>query len=137
MSDNFYAKYPNAGGSSSDNTKIAAITFSIDGAGAVILPGVQFDLYIPYACTINSNTILADVSGSIVIDILKAAYSGYPPITSICASAKPTIAAAIKSQDTTLTGWTTSISAGDTLRFNVDSCTSITRATLTLKVTKT
>jgi len=55
----------------------------------------------------------------------------------ITASAKPTITTAVKSQDSTLTGWTTAITAGDTLRFNVDSITSITRITLSLKITKT
>jgi hypothetical protein len=34
-----------------------------------------------------------------------------------------------------LTGWTTSISAGDTLRFNLNSVTTITRVVLTLTVT--
>jgi hypothetical protein len=36
-----------------------------------------------------------------------------------------------------LTGWTTTIVAGSVLYFNVDSCSSITQATLTMKVTKT
>jgi hypothetical protein len=35
-----------------------------------------------------------------------------------------------------LTGWTTSISAGDVLRFNVDSVTTCTRVTLSLLVTR-
>lgn len=33
------------------------------------------------------------------------------------------------------TGWTTSVSAGDTLRFNIDSATTITRLHLALTVT--
>jgi hypothetical protein len=43
----------------------------------------------------------------------------------------------VKSEDATLTGWTTAVAAGDTLRFNVDSVTTITRVVLTLEVTKT
>ncbi len=83
--------------------------------------------------------MLADQSGSIVVDIWKDAYANYPPVVgdSITASAKPTITTAVKSQDSTLTGWTTSVSAGDTLRFNVDSITTCQRVTLSLRVTKT
>ena len=83
--------------------------------------------------------MLADQSGSAVVDIWKDTYASYPPTgaDSITASAKPTISAATKSEDATLTGWATSISAGDTLRFNVDSASTITRLTLILTVTKT
>jgi hypothetical protein len=41
-----------------------------------------------------------------------------------------------KSQDTTLTGWTTAVAAGDILRFNVDSATTVTRVTLSLTATR-
>ena len=83
-------------------------------------------------------TALADQTGSIVVDIWKDTYANFPPTDadSITASAPPTISTATKAQDATLTGWTTSIAAGDILRFNVDSVTSIQRVTLSLKVTK-
>lgn len=121
------------------NSKIAVISFVIDGGGAAITTGIKGDLEIPFACTINRATLLADQSGSIVVDIWKDTYANYPPTVAdtITASAKPTISAATKSQDSTLTGWTTSIAAGDTLRFNVDSITTCTRVLVSLKVTKT
>jgi hypothetical protein len=121
-----------------DNTRIAAIAFVIDGGGAPIATGVKGDLMIPFDCAIASATVLADQSGSIVIDIWKDTYANYPPTSgdSIAASAKPTLSGGAASQDTTLTGWTTSISAGDTLRFNVDSASAVTRVTLILKVVK-
>jgi hypothetical protein len=101
--------------------------------------GDQGDLTIPFACTITEWTLLADVSGSIVVDIWKDTYANYPPTVAdtITGSAKPTITAATKGQSSTLTGWTTTISAGDTLRFNVDSVTTIARITLSLKVKRT
>ena len=115
-----------------------AIEFVIEGGGSTITTGVKGDLEIPFACTINRVTLLADQSGSIVIDIWKDAYANYPPTVAdtITASAKPTISSATKAQDSTLTGWTTGISAGDVLRFNVDSVTSIQRVTLSLRITK-
>lgn len=118
--------------------KTAALTFIIDGGGSAITTGQKGHLEIPFACTINWATLLADQSGSIVIDIWKDIYANFPPTNadSITASAPPTISSAQKSQDSTLAGWTTSIAAGDILAFNVDSCTTITRVTLSLKVTK-
>jgi hypothetical protein len=122
-----------------DNTKIATLTYVIDGGGSTITTGLKGFLEVPFACTITRATLLADQSGSIVVDVWKDTYANFPPTNadSIAASAKPTITTAVKSQDATLTGWTTAIGAGDVLAFNVDSVTSIQRATLSLRVTKT
>jgi hypothetical protein len=117
---------------------LASVTFVIDGGGSAITTGVKGDIEIPFACTIEAVTLLADQSGSIVVDIWKDTYANYPPTSgdSITASAKPTISSAVKSQNTTLTGWTTSVTAGDTIRFNVDSATTVQRVTVSLKVRK-
>lgn len=118
----------------------AAVGYMFDGGGVVLTTGVAgTGLRIPFNATINSVTLQANVSGSMVVDIWKDTYANYPPTVadSICGAAKPTLSAAIKSEDTTLTGWTTTITAGDILYFNVDSCSTITNATLTLRVTKT
>ena len=115
------------------------IFFPFDGGGSPISTGIKGDRLIPYGCVIGKVTLLADQSGSIVIDIWKDTYANYAPTDadSITASAPPTISAAIKAQDETLTGWTKEIAAGDTLRFNVDSCATIQRAILVLEVVKT
>lgn len=115
------------------------ISILIDGNNAVIQTGIKVDIPFPEACKIVGWTLLADQSGSIVIDLWKDSYANYPPTVAdtITASAKPTISSATKNQSTTLTGWTTSIAAGDTIRVKVDSITSLTRATLTLTVIKT
>jgi hypothetical protein len=113
-----------------------AIAFVIDGGGSAITTGQKGHLEIPFACTIQRATLLADQSGSIVIDIWKDTYANFPPTDadSITASAPPTISGAQKSQDATLTGWTKAINAGDILAFNVDSVATIQRVTLVLYV---
>jgi len=118
------------------NFPLATITFIIDGGGSAITTGQKGHLEIPFACAIKRVTMLADQSGSIVVDIWKDTYANVPPTDadSITASAPPTISSAQKSQDATLTGWTTAITAGDILAFNVDSCSTITRVTISLKV---
>lgn len=113
------------------------ITVNIGDGVNVISTGIAGDISVPVGCTITKVRMLADQSGSIVVDIWKDTYANYPPTVAdtITASAKPTISAATKSEDSTLTGWTTSITAGDTLRFNVDSVATITRLALSLEVT--
>ncbi len=115
---------------------IATINFVIDGGGSAILTGSKGFLVVDFACTIQNNTLLADQSGSIVVDIKKIDYATFPTTVSICAAAKPTLSTAQKSQDATLTGWTTAITAGDILEYVVDSATTVTRVTLSLKVVK-
>lgn len=121
------------------HTELSALVFVIDGGGSAIETGEKGHLEIPFACTIDQVTMEADQSGSIVVDIWKDTYANFPPTDadSITAAAPPTITTAQKSQDSTLTGWTKAITAGDCLAFNVDSCTTITRVTISLKVTKT
>jgi hypothetical protein len=121
-------------------TITACIPFIIDGGGSAITTGVKGGLHVPFACTITEVVTLAldNLTGSIVVDIWKDSYANHPPTVAdtITASAKPTISSATKAKDSTLTGWTTSVSADDVLFFNVDSITTLTRVLVSLKVTK-
>lgn len=114
----------------------SGINFIIDGGGSAITTGIKGDVEIPFDCTIEQVSLLADQSGSIVVDIWKDTYANYPATDadSITASAVPTISTATKAQDATLTGWTTALTQGDILRFNVDSATTVTRVTVALRV---
>jgi hypothetical protein len=106
-----------------------------DGSPDPILVGSQVRATVGAACTITGWTIIADVSGSAVVDILRATYAGYPTVTSITGSAKPTLTAATKATSTTLTGWSTSLAAGDVLVFNVDSASTVEQLYIVLDVT--
>lgn len=107
---------------------------SFDGMGSVITVNSQTTLTMPYNMVIQSWVLLSDVTGSTVIDLWKDTYANYPPTSgdSITASAKPNISAGTKNQSSTLTGWNTTVNSGDIIRFNVDSCTGITKAQLTI-----
>ena len=115
------------------------VTVVLGAIGQALSTGVKGYLAVLHAGTIISVEMLADQSGSVVVDVWKDTYANYPPTVAdtITAAAKPTISAADKSTDSTLTGWTTGVSATNTLRFNVDSCATITRCTLTLVMTRT
>lgn len=118
--------------------KTSGFGISIDGGGAVISTGVKGYLTIPYACTIQSWTLTADQSGSMVIDVWKVAYASFPPLlaNTIAGSELPTISSALKGQDLSLTTWTLAVAAGDVLAFNVNSCTSITKANLVIQAVR-
>lgn len=114
----------------------AVITVVLDGAGAAIPAGMKVDVQLPFACTIQGWTMLADQVGSIQIDLWRTSYANSPPNVgnTITASAKPALANALKGQGTALTGWSLALSAGDVIRFNVDSATTLQRVTFALRL---
>lgn len=122
--------------------QVANLEFVIDGGGSVLTTGVKGYLRVDFAGTLTQSTLLADQSGSVVVNIYKTDYATFDPPThpavadKITASAPPTISAAKKAVDATLTGWTTSFSAGDIFAFNIDSVTTIQRVTCALKATR-
>jgi hypothetical protein len=119
-----------------NNSRIRQIGITIDGGGSVITTGVKGYRSSPWTGTIVGVRLLADQSGSAVLDIWKDTYANYPPTVAntITASAKPTLSAAIKSEDTTLTGWTPSVTAGDVFGFKVDSASTVTWLVLELSI---
>lgn len=121
-------------------TEEASLEFIIDGGGGVIAADEQGHLEVPFDCEIQSVELLADQTGAIKVDIWKDTYANFPPTDadSITGGNEPEITAGNqKYQDTTLTGWTKSLSKGEILAYNVDSVTTIERVTVTLKVNKT
>lgn len=115
-----------------------AITFIIDGNGGAITTGVKGFLEIPWDCTIESVTLLNDQTGSIVVGLWVDSYANYPPTVadSITSATPPTVASGMKSQDETLTGWTTALTKGQIIGFNVNSATTVERVTVSIKVTR-
>lgn len=115
---------------------LASVVFVIEGLGDVIATGAKGSIPVEFDCDILQVTLLCEQTGSIVVDLFKDEFVNFPPDVSdsICASAKPTIVAGKTYKDSTLTGWTTAINAGDIIRFNVDSCTTVESCTVSLKV---
>lgn len=114
------------------------INIVFDGGGSAIQDAEMICEEIPFAATITEARLVADQSGSIVVDWWLDSYANYPPTNadSICdAGTCPTLSTAQKYSDATLTSWTTSISAEDVICAYVDgAATSITRATAVLKL---
>jgi hypothetical protein len=115
-------------------TRTVGIT--IDGGGSAITTGVKGYIQVPYSGTISKWTLLADQTGDIVIDVWVEDYAGALPdnTDSITGGNEPEISGNVKATDSTLTGWGTTVTAGDVFGFNVDSATDIERVTLTIEV---
>lgn len=130
-------------GSYADLTSKPSLTGSVNvefhGGGAAIAVGSEAIVRMNFACTLVGWEIYSKQTGSIVVDVQRDTFANYPPTAgdSIAASAKPTISSSNKAQNTTLTGWTTAVSAGDILRFNVDSATTVEDVFLSLRYTRT
>lgn len=129
------AQVNNAGGGSPPQLA-SALVYVIDGGGSAITSGVKGDLVVPFACTVTEWVLVADQTGSAVVDVWRTTLANHPPASgnSITGSSKPTLSNNTKSNSTTLTGWSTSLAANNALRFNIDSASGVTRLTITLKV---
>jgi hypothetical protein len=114
---------------------------TIDGAGANITTGVKGYVRVPYNCTITKAEMVANDNGDVTVEIWKDSYAAFPPTSgdSIYGGTAPSITGNIKSTDSLLSGWATSLSEGQYLAFNVPTAStgSLTRVTLTLAVTRT
>jgi hypothetical protein len=98
----------------------------VRGSGAIVVPTFDIPVRCPVKGVIVGVSVLTEGgTGSCVIDIWKDTYANFPPTSgdSICGSNKPTIVTGSKYEDTVLTGWTTTVNAGDVLRFHLDSST--------------
>jgi len=105
------------------------------GDSSDITTGIKGDIVIPYNLTITGWTIVSQQTGNIVIDVWKSNYQNFPPtaLNSIAGLQKPTLSDSKKNKNTNLTSWTSSISSGDIIRFNVDSCSGINRVNLVIE----
>lgn len=125
------------------DTYNVGLSFVIGATGIPLTTGIKGYVEIPFACTITAARLFADVSGSVVVDVFRCTYSAFDPAThpasadKLTASAPPTISTAKKSEDTTLTGWTKTLVAGDILAFNVNSVTTIAQVTIGLTLSRT
>lgn len=113
-----------------------SLVFVIDGGGDEIEAGIKGDLYVPFAATITGATLIGDDTGSAVVEVWR---SQTPPPTSagLISGTALTLSSAQSAQIGT-SGWSSlALAAGDFLRINVVSASTVTRLTVMLHVTRT
>ena len=135
--DGQLAKADGAGAVAFEDDQVV-INFIIDGGGSAITTGVKGFVKMPFAVTVTGWNILADQTGSIVVDVWAEDEALSPPTVAdtIAGTEKPTLATAQKNEDLALTTWT-NIAAGDWVGFNVDSITTVERVTVAIRGKKT
>ena len=121
-----------ATGSTGANQGFGASFGSVaSGSPALVSDTSYFTL--PQACTISGWAIAVN-AGTATFDIWKiSSGTAIPTVSnSITASAQPTIASGTVAQSTTLTGWSTSVSANDIVAINLQTVATATFASLVL-----
>ena len=134
-----------------DDVTLAQAKKEVDAEGCIdviigdgsneISTGVALAVEVPYAMTLTTARIFAidGNTGSIKVDIWKDTYANFPPTDAdtITGGEEPEISASDKSEDTSLTSWTKTLSKGDIVYFNTDSVTTLTKVLVSLKGTRT
>ena len=120
----------------SDNQNLRSVGIIFDGGGVALGAQTRCTI-VNIAGTIKGFTMISDVSGGATVDVQTVAYSSYTgpgAASSITDSHTPTMASAVKYQDTTLTGWTTSLSANTVVCFVLSSPSTVTWLNADLKI---
>lgn len=119
--------------------RAATTGITVDGGGSTITSGLKGFVTLPYGGTINEWVVLCDQSGSIVFDVWKVTYAGFPGsvANSIAGTDLPTVSSAQKNRNQAISAWSTLVvSTDDILEFNVNSATTVTRCNLVLGILK-
>jgi hypothetical protein len=110
---------------------------TVDGAGSVITTGQKGYAIIPYDGTITGWSVISDQIGNCVLDVWKTSGGTIPTLLdTITGTEKPTLSSQQINSNLSLTSWTTSVTLGDVVSFNVDSASTITRVNLSIYITK-
>lgn len=99
---------------------------------ASVSVGTTSYVRVPYSGTITSWHIIANISTTCVLDVWRSSGSIPTVANTITASAKPTLTTATTATSSTLTGWSTAITAGDVLGFNLQTFSAGTPTSITL-----
>src|SRR5208337_420450 len=118
-----------SGAAPTTNQNIRSISVIFDGAGSALSGTISRCSQVNYAGTIEKASIVADQSGSATVDVRTVAYSSYTgpaSASTITASDTPALSSAVNFQDSTLTGWTTSLTANTVVCFVLSSPSTVT-----------
>lgn len=113
---------------------VRSLNFVFDGGGVAIVPSSRNYVRVDFPAIVYGWTVVADQAGSIVVDVRKCSYSDFPTTASIAGTEKPTLTGTDKNEDQDLTTWQRKLVAGDILEFVVSSASTVTHATVDLRL---
>ena len=110
------------------------VNYVIDSGSLPMQTGDKGKLTIDVTGVIENIRVLSDQTGDIVFEIEKCTFADYPNFTSITNGARVQLTNSDKYFDDVLNNWTSTITAGEILRFNVISVNNIRRLLISLKL---
>ncbi len=123
-----------------DNAVIGAV---FNGGGSVITTPLTVDLHLAYYAKILTYTLTGFPAGTATVLLQNCAYANYNggvthPSTGddITGGNNAVITSSAKAQDTTLSGWSTTLNTDSILRIQLSSCSVFTNLSLALQVSK-
>jgi hypothetical protein len=119
------------------NQNIRTIGVTFDGGGSALSGTLTRCVPVNFGGTITGATVIGDQAGSATVDVKTVAYASYTgpaSAASITASATPALSNAAKYQDTTLSGWTTALTANTTVCFELSNPSVVNWVAANLKV---
>ncbi len=120
-------------GTSGSASQLHSVTFSINGNGSAISTGaLGIFPSVKYACTINQVDVSGTPSGSITVDIWKAAGAIPTSGNKISASAPATLSSSTLNLAGSISGWSTSVSSGDVFGGTIVTASTVTAVTVTI-----
>jgi hypothetical protein len=118
------------------NQNIRTFGATFDGGGSALTGTLTRCTNIYEAGTISQVVLLADASGSATVDVqtvAQSSYTGPASAASITAADIPALSSAVRFSDTTLTGWTTAVTANTVACFVMSSPTTVKWVQATVK----
>ncbi len=128
---------PPLGTGATANQNVRTIGAIFDGGGSALTGTLTRCTNIYQAGTISQVVLIADVSGSVTVDIktvAQASYTGPASTSSITSSDIPALSSAVRFSDTSLTGWTKPVAANTVACFVMSSPTTVKWVQITVKM---
>ena len=124
--------FPGGGG-----TQYEEIVVTFDGGGLTLVTGDTKTYYVcSYPGIIRSWYLTGDPSGSLVVDVWKAANAIPTVANTITGTDKPTLVSQAINLNQNASAWSRTVAAGDIFGFAVNSVSAVTKAILTIKIEK-
>jgi hypothetical protein len=110
------------------------INYIVDSGSISMIAGNKGSVTLDVSGILENIVILSDQQGDLVLDIKKSNYSTFPTFSSIVGGSYVQMTNARKVRDDVLSGWETTIVAGDILTFDVIAVSNINRFLISLKL---
>lgn len=127
--------FSSTGSGATANQNLRTISAAWDGGGSAISASTVC-AQVNFAGNITEFTMIGDVSGNATVKVQTVAYGSYTGSgsTSDISNGGETMTGAIKLQDTTLTGWTTAVTANTVFCFVLSAPATITKLVANVRV---